>query len=223
MYTLPTELFSSITSQLTNGELLLLSRSSTTLRTGLQTVSTTSKFWQGRCSTLLEVELGDYTVNWKRVYQNLSYSTSLIKNVVMGNTDAVLILLEANGVDPSVVIIHTIQLASANGHLEVVKLLLDQPGVDPTADDNYAIQLASENGHLEVVKLLLDQPGVDPTADDNYAIGYASENGHLEVVKLLLEHGANPTVGNNYATRMASLGGHMDVVRLLLEQPGVHL
>jgi hypothetical protein len=221
MYTLPIEVFSSITSLLPNSDLLILSKSSATLNTGIRTVSQTSKFWQDRCSTLLGMELGNYGVNWKRVYLDLSQTIDFIVHAGKGNTDTVLVLLEA-GVDPTAKDNYAIQYASENGHLEVVKLLLEQPGVDPSADDNHAIRWASQKGHLEVVKLLLEQPGVDPSAEDNYAIQWASENGHLEVVKLLLKQpGVDPSADNNSAIRYASAKGHLEVVKLLLEQPGV--
>jgi hypothetical protein len=169
MYTLPTELFSTITSQLADIDLLKLSSSSNTLNAGLQTVSITSRFWKDRCSTLLGIQLRDQVVDWKRVYTDLSRSTSLRENVREGNVDTILILLEEVGVDPTVDNNYPILLASENGHAEVVRLLLEH-GADPTTEDNWAIRIASENGHAEVVRLLLADPRVDPSEGDNYAV-----------------------------------------------------
>jgi hypothetical protein len=252
MDTLPLELFSVIAATLQDTELRVLYDSSTTLRSGLQSVSETPRFWQDRCSTLLGIELQDEVVHWKRVYNNLSQSTQLSKYASEDNTDTVLVLLKAGGNsarsinhalflavrdgctevvrlllaaggDPSPGYPRTVIMASEHGYTEIVRLLLADSRTDPGVDDNWAIRLASKNGHTEVVRLLLADSRVNPAAKDNDAIKDTASRGHLETVRLLLaDSRVNAGADRNIAIGFAANYGHVEAVRLLLADPRVN-
>ena len=134
--------------------------------------------------------------------------------------------MNPDGIPDREAFLHSLRVASENGHLQIVQLLLeagtDAFVVDRDFQRRTALHLAAANGHAEVVKLLLEAGARKDAADEdgNTALHLATGNGHLEVVRLLLEAGADKDAQGEFemtALDFAAEAGHSEVVKLLLE------
>jgi hypothetical protein len=114
------------------------------------------------------------------IQQDLFY-----KVVEMNDFDNVKLLLNEEGVDPSLHNNYALRLSSRLGYTNIVEILLKHKLVCYVDHIALAFVVASENGHLNVVKLLLKEKSYTPAIDGNDAIIKSYQNKHCDVVDFL--------------------------------------
>ena len=162
-------------------------------------------------------------------------ATPLIWALKYGNYTLTRLLLEQEGVDPTLSdeqgLTPLTQAAKAGDH-GLVKLLLERKDVDPDLADaggRTPLSYAGECGHDDVVKILLERGDVNPDSSNKYGrtpLSFAAWSGNEGAVRLFLEHGyVNPDSSDKYGQTpllWAARSGHEGVISLLLEREGVN-
>ncbi|KAJ3327148.1 hypothetical protein HDU76_012314 [Blyttiomyces sp. JEL0837] len=154
------------------------------------------------------VDLAKTLLSMEQVKEHPGLSTaatfSLIWSSYDGFTDAVDMLLNIDGVDPTADNNHALRWSCQHGYTDITRLLLQdqQSKVDPTVDNNFPIRIAAGSGYLDIVKMLVGIDTVDASSCGYFAVLEAWKRGFVDVVKVLID--ARNVVGSK-------VGGDLEI------------
>jgi ankyrin repeat protein len=153
--------------------------------------------------------------------------TALMEAVERGHADAVRVLLEKGGADPSRRTrdgrSFPLYLAASHGRTAVLEALIPylKPDQEQQAQVSRAAACAVINGHAETVKLLVSRWGAalkQRREQDQTLLHLAAAEGHVAVVQALLEMGADRSAEDaqgNTPLMAALVHGHPQVAAIL--------